>query len=501
MTDSSAYRVLLDAKLVLSRRFKLAAGDSLLLQVPANGQTVRLEADQRPGHPTKKSTSVSMEGCGTNANGKVSLGFVAQLPADDAEPEVDVECLPITDSFDPNDKLVLPAGLFTQHLTAFGQVLEYTVRFQNTGNDYAYKVVVTDTLSENLDMSSLRLAGASHPYKFTVVGKGRPVLTWTFDNINLPDSARDQAGSNGFVKFTVLPLGNLPEGTRIENFGDIFFDYNPPVRTNTVFNTLGVLPTEAPAGDADLVTICRPNQPVSAGPDRSFCDQDSVSLQAQFPQYGQGRWKRISGAGTPQAAANPHSTVTGLGMGPNVFEWSIPDGTCAGDSLRSRVTITRYASPPKPTIAYVGTTELTSGTEGPQYQWYHNGNLLPDNTRSIQVTRGGDYSVSVGNDRCVSALSDPYAFQLTAPVLARLTKVSPNPTDGIVTIVLPEGVNQATFTVFDALGRKVLQHTATGPAGTGLRQPFDLRPHGAGVYLVKIQTPEAILVKRILLGR
>jgi hypothetical protein len=82
-----------------------------MLQVPANGQTVRLEADQRPGHPGKQSTNVTLEGCGTNAGGKVSLGFVAQLPADDAEPEVDVECLPITDSYDPNDKLVLPACL------------------------------------------------------------------------------------------------------------------------------------------------------------------------------------------------------------------------------------------------------------------------------------------------------------------------------------------------------------------------------------------------------
>jgi uncharacterized repeat protein (TIGR01451 family) len=319
MTDSSAYRVYLDAGLALSRKFKLAAGDSLLLQVPANGQTVRLEADQRPGHPTKQSTSVSIEGCGTNADGKVSLGFVAQLPADDAEPEVDVECLPITDSYDPNDKLVLPAGLSGQHLTAFGQELEYTVRFQNTGNDYAYQVVLTDTLSEMLDISTLRVAGASHPYKFTVSGKGRPVLTWTFDNINLPDSTRDGVGSNGFARFTVRPLDNLPTGTRIENFADIFFDYNPPVRTNTVFNTLGVLPTEAPGGDAVAVTICRPNLPVSAGPDRFFCEQDSVRLQAQSPHYGQGRWKRISGAGTVGEAANPYSTVTGLGVGPNVL--------------------------------------------------------------------------------------------------------------------------------------------------------------------------------------
>jgi hypothetical protein len=334
-----------------------------------------------------------------------------------------------------------------------------------------------------------------------VSGKGRPVLTWTFDNINLPDSTRDQAGSNGFVKFTVLPVKDLPAGTRIENFADIYFDYNPPVRTNTVFNTLGVLPTEAPGGDAVAVTICRPNLPVSAGPDRFFCEQDSVRLQAQSPQYGQGRWKRISGAGTVGEAANPYSTVTGLGVGPNVFEWSIPDGNCATDSLRSRVTITRYASPQKPAIAYLGTIELRSSTEGLHYRWYYNGQLLPDDARSIQATRGGNYSLSVANDQCTSALSDPFAFELTAPVLAKLLKLGPNPTEGQFTIILPEGVTEAAFTVFDALGRKVFQQAARCTESTALRQSIDLSPNGIGVYLLKIQTPKAVVTKRIVLSR
>jgi uncharacterized repeat protein (TIGR01451 family) len=242
MADSTAFRILLDARLALERNFKLAAGDSLILRVPANGRTVRLEADQRPGHPTKQSTNVTLEACGTNAGGGVSLGFVAQLPCDDAEPEVAEECLPITDSYDPNDKLVLPTGVTAEHYTASGAALSYTVRFQNTGNDYAYKVVVVDTLAAELDLRTLQMGAVSHPYTFTVSGKGRPVLTWTFKDINLPDSARDQAGSNGAIQFSIKPLAGLPEKTRIENFADIFFDYNPPVRTNTVFNRIYDVP-------------------------------------------------------------------------------------------------------------------------------------------------------------------------------------------------------------------------------------------------------------------
>jgi uncharacterized repeat protein (TIGR01451 family) len=249
MADSAAYRILLDAGLALQGKYKLAASDSLILQVPANGRTVRLEANQRPGHPTKQSTNVTLEACGTNANGGVSLGFVAQLPGDDAEPEVAEECLPITDSFDPNDKLVRPAGTTSEHYTPIGAALSYTVRFQNTGNDYAYRVVIVDTLATELDLSTLQMGAVSHPYKFTVSGKGRPVLTWTFDNINLPDSARDQAGSNGFLQFSIKPLADLPAKSRVENFADIFFDYNPPVRTNTVFNRIYDVPPVVAAAD------------------------------------------------------------------------------------------------------------------------------------------------------------------------------------------------------------------------------------------------------------
>jgi hypothetical protein len=249
MADSAAYRILLDAGLALQSKNKLAAGDSLILRVPANGRTVRLEADQRPGHPTKQSTNVTLEACGTNAQGRVSLGFVAQLPCDDAEPEVAEECLPITDSYDPNDKLVRPTGTTPEHYTPTGAALSYTVRFQNTGNDYAYQVVVVDTLAAALDLSTLQMGAVSHPYRFNVSGKGRPVLTWTFDDINLPDSTRDQAGSNGFIQFSIRPLAGLPEKTRVENYADIFFDYNPPIRTNTVFNRIYDVPPVVAAAD------------------------------------------------------------------------------------------------------------------------------------------------------------------------------------------------------------------------------------------------------------
>jgi uncharacterized repeat protein (TIGR01451 family) len=499
MVDSSAYRIYLDANLVLKRGFKLASGDSLVLQVPVNGQTLRLEADQRPAHPNKQSTTVTIEACGTNAAGKVSLGFVNQLPQDDIEPEVSIECLPIMDSFDPNDKLVLPAGVSSEHFTSFGQELEYTVRFQNTGNDYAYQVIVVDTLADNLDVSTLRVLGASHRYQFSVSGKGHPVLTWTFDHMNLPDSGRDQAGSNGLVKFAIKPVKGLAEGTRVENFADIFFDYNLPVRTNTVFNTLHTAPDKPIAINAVSVTVCKPNQPVTIGANRAFCEQDTVRLQAQKPLYGQGKWKRISGGGSIQNALDTRTFVTNLTYGNNVFEWSIPDSDCAIDSLRFHVTITRLHNPEKPLIAQEGANELICGIEGEHYQWYLNQALLPDNTRSIQATKGGKYAVKITNGNCTSDLSESYDFKMSGSVITSLTRIYPNPTDGKLFVALPQGVTEVNTTVVDVLGRDVLQRKAISAGLEPLIQELDLNAYQAGIYFVKIQTKEVVIIQRIVL--
>ncbi|MDJ1469007.1 SMP-30/gluconolactonase/LRE family protein [Cytophagaceae bacterium DM2B3-1] len=242
MADSAEFRILLNAQLAFRRNYKLEKGDSLMLKIPVNGKTVRLEADQRPDHPRKSQTNLTIEGCVASTSDVVSKGYVDLLPQDDAEPEVAIQCLEIIDSFDPNDKLVSPAGTPTDHYIPTSTELKYTIRFQNTGTDHAYTVTVIDTLSENLDIATLQMGAVTHTYSLKVSGKGKPILIWTFNNINLPDSTRDQAGSNGFIQFSIKPKASLPEKSLIENFADIIFDYNDPVRTNTTTNVLYDVP-------------------------------------------------------------------------------------------------------------------------------------------------------------------------------------------------------------------------------------------------------------------
>ncbi len=141
-------------------------------------------------------------------------------------------------AYDPNDKLVNPSR--PDSLALIDNPLVYTLRFQNTGNDYALNIVVTDTLSEHLDISTFRVINTSHPDHLTVVqNMDNPrIVDFKFDNIFLPDSTTNLAGSNGHIMFTIKPNEEVTEETVINNTGFIYFDFNPAIITNTTGSTL-----------------------------------------------------------------------------------------------------------------------------------------------------------------------------------------------------------------------------------------------------------------------
>ncbi len=145
--------------------------------------------------------------------------------------------LPVTGSYDPNDKQGNHGGFLTPAELNSGKWLDYTIRFQNTGNDTAFLVVVRDTLSELLDLGSIRPGASSHPYELEIEDNA---LKFIFNNILLPDSTVNEPGSHGFVRFQIDPRGDLPLGALVENSAAIYFDYNEPVVTNTCFHTIGL---------------------------------------------------------------------------------------------------------------------------------------------------------------------------------------------------------------------------------------------------------------------
>lgn len=132
-------------------------------------------------------------------------------------------------SFDPNDKQVTPERVTDVQVDT--SELTYVIRFQNTGNFPADFVVILDTLPKTLDLSTFHVWSASHPFTWRL-HEGR-LLEVRFDDIFLPDSTSNEPGSHGFVAFSVFPEKGLTVGDSIPNRAGIYFDYNPPVITNT----------------------------------------------------------------------------------------------------------------------------------------------------------------------------------------------------------------------------------------------------------------------------
>ncbi len=140
-------------------------------------------------------------------------------------------------SYDPNDKISDPVGVdslgFIDPSTNY---IDYTIRFQNTGNDTAMVVRIEDQLDQNLNWYSINVLAYSHDVHMDYYPEGR--IKFTFDDIYLPDSSTNFLGSQGFVKYRIHLDSNLVVGTNLYNSAKIFFDANPEVLTNTKILTL-----------------------------------------------------------------------------------------------------------------------------------------------------------------------------------------------------------------------------------------------------------------------
>lgn len=161
----------------------------------------------------------------------VSIANVNSLNADIAlANNTAVHTVTVTGSFDPNDKLVqTTSGSEGLYLIDADDHLTYTIRFQNTGTDTAFFVVVVDTLASELDPATFEPVASSHPYALDLEGHG--ILRFMFANILLPDSNVNEAASHGFVSFRIRPVQPVLPGTQLTNTAHIFFDYNPAVVT------------------------------------------------------------------------------------------------------------------------------------------------------------------------------------------------------------------------------------------------------------------------------
>lgn len=144
----------------------------------------------------------------------------------------------VVGSYDPNEVYEshgpeIPINNFTSN-----DYLNYTITFENTGTANAEFIRIENLLNNKLNPSTIEMIGSSHNYDLK---RENNKLTWFFYDIDLPPTSQNPILSHGFVSYRIKPNPSIAIGDIIPNTASIFFDYNPPIITNT-FNTEFVAP-------------------------------------------------------------------------------------------------------------------------------------------------------------------------------------------------------------------------------------------------------------------
>ncbi len=225
--------------------FRLNSGEDKEVPIRAEeGSTYRIIAFQDQFFPGSPFATTYVEGCVTDGE-PVKTGFVTQFPEADQDPAVAIDIQELTASNQPIAMRGYPKAYGEEQIIASNTDITYTVLFQNVGADTVRRVVIRDTLSENLDITTVTPGVASHPYNFEIYDNG--TLRITFSDIELlPAGNAGASASYGFVKFKVSQKPELPEKTRIDNRAAVFFDYHEPALTNLVRYFTGDFPSYLP---------------------------------------------------------------------------------------------------------------------------------------------------------------------------------------------------------------------------------------------------------------
>jgi uncharacterized repeat protein (TIGR01451 family) len=237
MTAAQSYLIIEDNIMVRSGTFQLIANGSDSVTITADPNRIyRIIANETTGNPANNTQeSFMVWGC-NGTNNVIHWGFVNQFGLNFGDYSKHNLCTAVRTSFDPNDISAVPTGTQAEHFIPKDTEIAYMIRFQNTGNDTAFVVRITNPLPAELDKTTLNIGASSHPMTYSLKGNG--VLEFLFTNILLPDSTTNEPLSHGFVRYTIRTKPNLATGQTINNYANIYFDVNAPVITNTYTHTI-----------------------------------------------------------------------------------------------------------------------------------------------------------------------------------------------------------------------------------------------------------------------
>jgi uncharacterized repeat protein (TIGR01451 family) len=492
MSCYSQLRLYIDGQLFMLDSINLTSGDSTFFVFNGDGRTWRMEVDQHPLLLGNSRPNSTIERCGNLANW--TPGLYNLMPQDDADFFVDIFCGEVSGSYDPNDKTGFPLGLGSNHNILPNQDLEYLIRFQNTGTDTAFNVVIRDTLSSLLDIFSVVSSVSSHDYSFRIYGQR--VLEWTFHNIMLPDSNINEALSHGFVTFKVNPISNLPNGSQIENTAQIYFDYNAPIVTNTYQHTIWT-----PYDSIQDISINLIDTACGTYTFNNLVYNNSGSYMQLISNGGLDtlinlnlQINDIDSVNISATSCDSFIYETQVYLNSGVFQHLYTNENGCDSVTTLNLTID---STPSDSLILVGTT-LIAIDSGLTYQWLDcdNGNnpISAATNSSYTPPISGNYAIEVTNGSCTTISP---CYNVTIVNLASLKDkdkilIYPNPTHSVIYIE-QKATNSLSYQLFNSLGNLVKKGHSQIP-----KSSIQLLDLASGVYYLSVECEGTIFNHKII---
>ena len=344
-------------------------------------------------------------------------------------------CFNVVNSYDPNDKSVYP----TQLQPGVNNWLTYNINFQNTGNADAIDIFITDTLDAKLDWSTFELLSYSHFPLIQLYNTG--IIKFNYPKIYLPDSTNNEPESHGYVQFKIKSKNTLLPGEVINNKANIYFDFNPPIITNTA-----------------TATAC----PVLSNLSASFCFNTTYDFNGQI----------ISS--------------------PGIYRDTLPSQSGC-DSI---ITLDLSLVPTITNTITQNNAQLSTSGVGSSYNWIDctTGLTVPNEIASVfNPPAAGSYSAVVYYGNCIDTSA---CFQFVTTGIAELNdaivNINPNPFQEELTITRKDN-RKEILEVYNLLGEQILQTEIQDKRTTLSTQTWP-----AGIYIVKVIGDRDVVNARVV---
>jgi hypothetical protein len=289
--------------------------------------------------------------------------------------------------------------------------------------------VVRDVIDEGLDLSTFQLLHATHSYEVEIDQLTREVSV-IFDEINLPASLEDEPGSHGQFEYTIHTASDVQPLDRIENTAYIYFDFNPPIITNTTWNTIfdcALMPTLDSAG----VDVCIGYEvPVTV--DSTYVEMFNWSVNDVLETQEDTLW------------------YTGSVSDESIITLEVSNPLCTVQS-QEQVIVHDL-----PEAAFLFLTDHLQAIEpGVLFTWILNGEVLQSSASPIlYISESGSYSLEVLSEfGCLGKFTNSVLLGVDEMAASPFV-VYPNPASDVL-FIKGNDTGAFQYEVYDVLGKKM----------------------------------------------